>query len=1134
VQFDVGFFIAIRFAPGTPVPRRHKAMKRLAQTTLFIGVVALSAITLRAQNGQVSGQIADSSQAVVPNAKITLTRMESSEQRVNTSGSQGYYSFPLLLPGHYSLLIEKEGFESQTISGIEVLTASVSTVDATLKVGLATQTVNVDASVPLLQTETAAVAHVVENKSITNLPLVDRRSAQLQRLNGFVVQTNSGGSASFAIAGGRSNNADYTIDGGTAQNLLIGVPTLAFDPPVESVQEFNVAISNYSAELGRSGGAVVQMTTKSGTNSFHGSAYEYFRNTGLQTQPEFATSTPTLHYNLFGASLGGPIKKNKTQFFFNYEGRRQVVATPESLTVPNAQELSGNFNGIIDPKTGTQVVVTNPLTGQAFANNQIPAASLDPVGTELAALYPHLDTGTRPTGQFVVNDPAATVVDAYVARIDHVIGDRDRIFGRLLAQPDHTVQASVFPTAASDPLGYLQHDYYYNASGNWFHNFTPNTINEFRFTYTRRQYLYFSSGANSSVDSQIGLNTYDTSYFPTVLVSGLENLGNTGQQERLQSPINSNAYVDIVSWLRGKHQFKFGGEIRTSNNTDRFRPFGGGEFTFNNDGTSTNTAVGSIANLLLGNVYTASINEYYTIHSIADAYGAFAQDDWKLTPHLTLNLGLRWDVDSPRRTNPNAQNSFDPTAINPMSGTPGVVTFSGIEGKSIYAHNWDLHNFGPRLGFAWSPKDKWAVRGGGGILYTPEYDSATPTVANLGYGATGSSTGVYNATTGILTPALEIGAIPVFWTSPTPADLTQGFGAASPGPSAPYYTGPYTPHTAVQYFAQDHVNGYIYQASLDIQHELTTNLLLDVGYVGTFGHKLPVTDNATGPYSINQVPDTDLPLVGADPALAQSLRPFPQFANVQLLDPNIGASHYNGANVSIQKRYSQGIQFEANYTWSKFEDNADGRNELAGFPGNNTYTDLYNPKSRWGLSGNDIRHRVVVSTLYELPLGRGRRFVPGSAVVDQLVGGWSVGTIAELHTGTPLSVIDAVNNTGSFSDGVRPNVVAGPILSSGLRTAHEWFNTAAFAQNPAYTFGDSPRDFGSGPGTAQVDASVLKNFRLHERTTLQFRAEALNVLNHPNWANPNMTFGSPTFGQVTGLQAGNQSRIIQVALHLSF
>lgn len=1112
-------------------------MKTLGRLLFFVWVTATAVTSVQAQDSQVSGQIRDASQAAVAGAKITLTRVETGDHREATSGDQGYYSFPLIVPGHYDLKVEKAGFETETQTGILVLTGSVSAVDVGLKVGSETQTVSVDASVPLLQTEASAVASVVQSESIENMPLIDRRAAQLQRLNGFVVQNNTGTSVTFAIAGGRSNNADYTIDGGTVQNLLIGVPTLVFDPPAESVQEFNVALSNYSAELGRSGGGVVQMTTKSGTNSFHGSAYEYLRNTLLQQQPEFTKVNPTLHYNLFGASLGGPIKKNKTQFFFNYEGLRKTVGTPQSLTVPNAQELTGNFNGIIDPKTGVQVVVKDPTTGVAFANNQIPSGSLDPVGSKLAALYPSVNAGTNPAAQFVVNDPSTLVQDDYVARIDHVIGQKDRIFGRFLAQTDHTLQSAVFPTATSDPLGYLQHDYYYNVSGNWFHNFNSNVINELILTYTRRQYLYYSAGANSSIDSQIGLNTFDTSYFPLVNLAGLEEFGNT-LQERLQTPVNSNAYVDTLSWVHGKHQFKFGGEIRTSNNTDKYRPAGGGSFTFNNDGSSSNTAVGSVVNLLLGNVYTASINEYYTIHSVASAYGIFAQDDWRVTPHLTLNLGLRWDLDAPRKTDPNAQNSFNPTAINPVSGTPGVVTFSGLNGSGVYAHNWDLNNFGPRVGFAWSPREKLVIRGGGGVLYTPEYDSATPTVANLGYGTTGSDTGTYNSGTGILTPAFEISNIPVFWTSPTAADRTSSFGAAAPGPTPPYYTGKdYTPHTVVTYFDRNHVNGYIYQASFDIQKEFSGNLMLDIGYIGTFGHSLPVTDGQTTPYSINQVPDADLAQVAANPKLAQSLRPFPQFANVQLLDANIGASKYNGVNVGFKKSYSKGLQFQANYTWSKFEDNADGRNELAGYPGDNSFTDQYNPRARWGLSGNDIRHRLILSTLYELPFGRAKRFDPGSAALNQVVGGWTVGTIAELHTGTPLSVVDAVNNTGSFSDGVRPNLVGNPILSTDKRSHAEWFNTAAFVQNPAYTFGDAPRNFGSGPGTVQVDASLLKDFPLHESTSLQFRAEAINVLNHPNWANPNTTFGNSTFGQVTGLQAGagsNQARTIQVALHLTF
>lgn len=891
-------------------------MKILGRVLLFISMAAAAVTTLQAQDSQVSGQIRDTSQAVVAGAQVTLTRVETGDHREVTSGNEGYYSFPLLVPGHYDLKVEKAGFEAEAQTNIPVLTGSVSTVDVTLKVGSEKETVSVDASVPLLQTETSAVAQVVQNESITNLPVLDRRSSQLQKLNGFVVQTNAGANATFAIAGGRSDNANYLIDGGTAQNLLLGVPTLSFDPPIESVQEFNVAISNYAAELGRSGGAVVQMTTKSGTNSFHGSAYEYLRNTDLQERPEFATTKPSLHYNLFGASLGGPIKKNRTQFFFNYEGRRQIIGTPESLTVPTAQELTGNFNGIIDPKTGVQVVVKDPTTGLPFADNQIPTGSLDPVGLKLAAFYPQI-IGTSPTAQFVVNDPATTVVDQYVTRIDHVIGQNDRVFGRFLADTDHTVTASVFPTPGTDPFGGLVHDYNYNASGTWFHNFSANKINELRITYTRRQYLQYEGGVNTTLDSQIGLNTFNTNFFPTVNVAGLEGFGQ-GSQEDTQTPAVSNSYLDNFSWVRGSHQFKFGAEIRTSYMNATFPQSAGGNFTFNNDGTSTNTAAGSIANLLLGNVYTASVNSFETIHSIADSYSAFFQDNWKVSPRLTLNLGLRYDVDSPRKTDPNRQNAFNPTEINPVSNTPGALVFSGLNGASVYANQWDLHNFGPRLGFSWSPRDEWVVRGGFGILYTGEYASGTPQEGNLGYGASGATTGVYNSTTGILSPAFEINSIPVFWTTPTAAELTAGFGAAAPGPTAPYYTGAYAPHTLVTYWDHNHVNGYIYQSSLDIQRQFAGNFLLDVTYLGTFGHRMPVWSGSSG-YSINQVPDADLPLVAADPAVAQSLRPFPQYQNVQILDPNIGASKYNGLNVGLQKRYSQGLQFQANYTFSNLK-----------------------------------------------------------------------------------------------------------------------------------------------------------------------------------------------------------------------
>lgn len=782
---------------------------------------------LMAQTSEVSGRILDASKAAISAARVTLVRIETVITARRFPSAEGYYSFPLLVPGTYSVTVEKEGFQKQTASGVTVTTGSVSSVDVELTIGSVVQSVNVDASVPQLQTENAAVANMIENQTIVNMPLIDRRASQLQRLSGFVVQNGSGAGATFAIAGGRGNNANYLIDGGTAQNLTLGVPTLSFDPPVESMQEFNVSISNYAAELGRTGGGIIQMTTKSGTNEFHGSVYEYFRNDPLNARTFFAKNIPTLRYNLFGASLGGPIIKNKTQFFFNYEGRRQTASTTQVLNVPTAAETRGDFSA-------DSFVVRDPVTKQPFAGNIIPSSRFDAVGAKIAAFYPapNVPGAASGRGNLIANDPANTVVDVYVARIDHVFNDNNRIFGRFLGQPDHTTTAALFPVPGTDAFGLLQHNYYYNASATWYHNFSPSIINEARYTYTRRQALYISAGANSNVAEQIGLTGVNGAFAPTVVVNGFQTLGNSSQQQRLQRPIRSDQYADNVTFVRGKHQMKFGVEYRFSSNIDLYSPTAGGSFTFNNAATGS-----SVASLLLGWVSEASRLETYKLHTRADSYSAFIQDDWRVTPSFTLNLGLRWDIDQPRWVTNDYQNSFDPTAINPVSGTPGVITFSGRNGLSKYANNWDLNNLGPRLGFAWKLSDKLVVRGGGAVLYLGEYDQATPIVANTGFSTQGSFVSPDNG----LTPAFLLSSGLPAVSSPTEANLTPGYGAVPVGQK---------PTTAVAYFNPDRVNGYLYQTSLDIQRQFAGNLVVDIGYLGTFGHHLAASDAQ----SINQVP----------------------------------------------------------------------------------------------------------------------------------------------------------------------------------------------------------------------------------------------------------------------------------------
>jgi hypothetical protein len=1102
----------------------------LSSLPFFLSLLPLLIVTpASAQTSQVSGQVVDASHAVVSDANLTLTRVESGDTREQHSTSEGYYSFPLLLAGHYDLKIEKQGYETQEQKGIIVETGTVSTVNAVLAVGAIAQTVSVDATVPLLQSQSSAVQDVVENQTIVNMPLIDRRSSQLQRLSGFVVGNGSGSSATFAAGGGRGNNANYLVDGGNVQNLLLGVPTLMFDPPIESVQEFNLSVSDYAAELGRSGGAVVQMTTKSGTNNFHGAVYEYFRNDDLQAKPYFAKVNPELRYNLFGASLGGPIKKDKTQFFVNYEGRRQTSTVTQIINVPTAAEITGDFSAfatpVIDPNTGVQA----NYNGQ---KNVLPPDELDPIGLKLASLYPapNVAGAAANVSNFRANDPTQGVYDVYVARIDHSFSERDRVFGRFLAQTDHEPTASIYPTPGTDNFGVLAHNYYYNPSGTWYHNFSPTLINEFRFTYSRRQALSISAGANTNLASQIGIQGTNANFFPTVTLSGLAGFGNTTQQERLQTPINSNQYVDNISWQRGNHQFKFGGEVRTSNNTDNYFPTAGGSFAFNNTGISTNAALGSLANLLLGRVNSATLQQAETLLTTSYSLGFFAQDDWRVTPTLTVNVGLRYDVDAPRVEEHNRQNSFNPTAINPVSGTPGIITFSGINGVSKYANNWDLHNIGPHVGFAWTAQHNTVVRGGGALLFPGEYDQATPIVAYTGF-ARQISLSSPNA--GLGTPAFLLKDNATDGTGqavvPPLSELTPAYGAVAVGKKV---------IQAPQYFQRDRVTGYLYQGSLGIEQQLGKDLLFTVGYLGTFGHHL----SATNAENTNQVAPDKMALLPTTKN-TQTLRPFPQFGNVSIIASDAGQSGYNALNVGIKKRYSSGFQYGANYTWSKFIDNQSSRNELAnynaGYSGtNDAFTDYYSPRDRFGLSGNDVRNRIIGSALYELPVGPGKWIHPTSGLVNEFVAGWTVGAISEWHSGTALGVLDATNNTGTYSDGVRPNLVGKPNDLGSSRTrvqqTHEWFDTSAFAQNPAFTFGNAPRTFGRGPALATTDASLLKDFKVIESSTLEFRAEALNVFNHANLANPNTLFGNGAFGQITGLQSGNQSRILQLALHLAF
>ncbi|MBV9084286.1 MAG: carboxypeptidase regulatory-like domain-containing protein, partial [Acidobacteriaceae bacterium] len=403
---------------------------------------AAGSVFAQSQLATVSGTITDPSGSAVPGAKVHLVNTETGESWHAETEAAGTYFIPLVKPGTYTLTVDANGFKKSTREGVHLETGDEAGIDMRLDLGSVNETVSVTAEAPLLKSETSAVAAVVENRTIVNMPLIDRRAAQLAKLNGFVVQ-GAGSATDFSIAGGRSDNAMWIIDGGNAQNVTLGNPQLEFDPPVEALQEFNVSISNYAAELGRTGGGVIQMTTKSGTNQFHGSLYEYFRNDDLDARSFFAASKPILRYNLFGASLGGPIRKDKTHFFFNYEGRRQTSASAVLVNLPTPQETRGDFSDLSTPIRDA----TTPGR-PVVAHNVIPTPKLDPLGLKLAAFYPAPNVAGRPSGSsnYAANQVSINPSNTYVARIDQVFGDKDRAYGRALINTGSGNKLPYFPT----------------------------------------------------------------------------------------------------------------------------------------------------------------------------------------------------------------------------------------------------------------------------------------------------------------------------------------------------------------------------------------------------------------------------------------------------------------------------------------------------------------------------------------------------------------------------------------------------------------------------------------------------------------------------------------------------------------
>ena len=1067
-------------------------------------LVALAAVAGWSQvQSRLGGTVTDTTGAVVAGAALSATRLETRTVYKAASQATGIYSFPFLPPGSYELTCEVPGFQRFARPGLVLETGLSRTVDIELKVGDVRETVTVQATTPLLESDNSTVGQFIERTTVFNMPVNTRTSAPLVRLAGNVTYTSG---PIFSLGGGRTYNQMWYLDGGVVQNVTMGITQLVVNPPIEALQEFKVETSNYAAEFGRTAGGLILMTTRSGTNAHHGAVYEFFRNDKLDARDFFSPDKAPLRLNIFEGSWGGPILKEKTFFFVTYEGnRRRNGLTFADSDVPHPPEINGDFSARRDLR------LTDPLTRQPFPGNTIPASRIDPIGQTFARYYPapnraDNDITRAPVDNFVTNVSDSQTGNPVIGKVDHAFGPNDRLSGRysLVGGPSRT--AAVFPNEFADSRAAITSSVITSVQANWVHNFTPSLFQELRYMYGTRRFNTRAAGTGSGKNREAGLAGVNPDAFATIAVTGLTRMGGS-PHARATRPITNHQIIDNLTWIRNKHQLKAGFEFRYSQLLEDFDQSTGGSFTFSERATGS-----GLASLLLGWTTSAALVDTDPLDVRGDYWATYLQDDWKVTPKLTLNLGLRWEMDTPRWVRENRQSGFDPRATNPVSGTPGVVTFAGMDGQSKYAHNFNKNNVGPRIGFAYRTVGGLVLRGGYGVSYNGAYNGTVAFVQYQGFALSGS----FNSPDGGLTPAFVFrNGMPAV----TREALGPGFGSVPVGAS---------PRTAPDFFAPDQVNGYAQQWNFTVQKQLAGAMLLEAGYLANVAHKLG------GPnVDLNMVPLVN----GRGPARQnQQQRPFPQFNSVTQLSPPWGNSSYHALSVKAEKRYSHGLNFLTHYTWSKFLDDVEANNELGGSAGNG-YTHIELRRLDKSLAGANLRHRMIASAVYELPLGHNRRWNITNAALNQIAGGWGLGFIAELRVGPTYGANEQTNLTNTFSHAQRPNLVRDPTLDSNRPRAESlsrYFDTSAFEAPGAGVFGNAPRTMCCGPGLIGIDLSANKKWLVAERYGIQFRADFFNLPNRPSFDLPGLLRGRADFGRISGILAGSTGRQIQLGLRFEF
>jgi hypothetical protein len=1053
---------------------------------LFLIVVTLSfALPVFAQThrGSVRGTVYDQKAFVIPGATVTLTNTGTGETRTTTTGDQGEYAVSSLPPGVYKLNVEKSGFNAYQ-NQVDVQVNQVVRADAQMTIGMV-NIVSIDAPFNAnLKKDSASLGTVVENRQITGLPLDGRNFYELSLLVPGAVPPAQGSAGSvrgdfaFSVNGAREDANNFLLDG--VYNIDPKLNTFGVRPSVDAIREFEMLTSTYDASFGRNPGAQVNVILNSGTNDFHGSLFEFHRNAALDGRNFFAPAgepKPKYLRNQFGGAIGGPIVRDRTFFFADYEGTRSREGITRITNVPTEEERIGNFSNSVFG------VPTNPFTGQPFDNGTIPSFFIHPVGRAIAALYP-LPNRNVPFQNFVSSPTQRDDNDSFDVRVDHRLTDKADLafrysFGdRDLFEPFTGPAFSVVPGFG---------DFVKRRSQNgmvaltWV--LTPNLVNETRGAFSRVAAAVTQEA--SVLNSAVGLPTISPRPrdlgLSFITITGYSPIGDEGNNPQ-NSVTNVYQFLNNASYVRGNHLFKFGADIRFTQQ-NAFRDVESrGRLQFSPFFQLTGNA---LADMLLGFPLLTSVARVDNPQQIrTESYNFFINDSWRVTPRFTVNAGLRYEYNSPAVDAEDRATVFDLETRNIVPvGTNGVPR-SGFEP--------DRNNFAPRVGFAWSIGEKTVLRGGYGVYYD---QSPLAPAESLYFNSPFFDNNIFFSLPGL------------------PLTLSDPFPAFFPFP---------LPDSALA-IQPDLRTGYMQHWNFNIEHEIGSKSVFEVAYVGSKGTKLLTARD------INQPAPQVLP-----PGLPFVPRPDQRFDDIDLLESR-GNSNYHALQARFQQRLYHGLTSLVSYTWSKSIDDASNFFSSAGDP--NFPQNSFNVAAERGRSNFDVRQRLSLSYSYALPFGKGRSHLADDGWVSTVLTGWETHGIITLQTGRPFTValLSEIDNSGTgrsilgFGANDRPNVVGNPEISNP--TPDRWFNTAAFAFPAPGTFGNAGRNILDGPGFQNVNASLLKNTALSERFNLQFRAEVFNLFNHPNFNLPDNFLGSPTFGRIS---SARDPRHIQFGLKLLF